>query len=87
MKKIFLILILVLCLSLTACKGDDCEHSWKQTSEDDQNLIFTCYKCGEEKKEEKTLVNEPGLTKQEWENAASEQNFQNYIPSLYTNHF
>ena len=78
MKKIFLMLLLVLCLSLTACKGDDCEHSWRQTSEDDQYLILTCDKCGEEKKEEKVIVDEPGLTKQEWENAASEHNYHNY---------
>lgn len=77
MKKVIFILMLILTLSLSACGSDDtCEHSWKQTGTTDDSIVYTCDKCGEEKKED--IVKEAGLTKEEWQNAAKAENFVNY---------
>ena len=77
MKKVFFVLMLILTLSLSACGSDDtCEHSWKQTGTTDESIVYTCDKCGEEKKED--IVKQAGLTKEEWQNAAKAENFVNY---------
>ena len=48
MKKIFLMLLLVLSLSLTACKGDDCEHSWSfEGCEGKPTKIYVFADCDE----------------------------------------
>lgn len=76
MKKLLLVIMMLFSLTLVSCNDEsDCEHNWKQTDSTEDAIIYTCDKCGDEKKEN---INEHGLSSVNWQSLQNEEYYKNY---------